>query len=74
MSEPNYCPFCGAHGSLKFVGECFVEDGECFVEDGGFDEDAYEAEGPASKFRCSECGQAFVEWDSGEELDDKGGD
>ena len=64
MSGPSYCPFCGAHESIRYVGECFVEDGD-------YDESnaEYPAEGPASKFRCSECGQAFVEWDSGEELD-----
>ena len=69
MSGPTYCPFCGAHESLKSIGGCLVEDGEYDECSGEF-----AAEGLAIKFRCRECGQAFVEWDPGEEFDAKYGE
>lgn len=54
---PNYCPHCGAIGTLEDIGSVFCEQGE-------FDGKEYEAEGDATHYQCSRCTNQFADWSS----------
>lgn len=52
---PNFCPHCGAAGTLEECGTVFCEMGE-------YDGRSYELEGDAPQYHCSRCDNRFADW------------
>jgi hypothetical protein len=52
---PNFCPHCGAAGTLVKVDTVFCEQGE-------YDGRSYEAEGEGAQYACSRCKGQFNDW------------
>jgi hypothetical protein len=52
---PNFCPHCGAAGTLEKVDTVFCEQGE-------YDGRNYESEGEGAQYACSQCRGQFNDW------------
>lgn len=54
-TAPNFCPHCGAAGTLQSVGSVYCEQGE-------YEGNSYEAEGDGTQYACTRCSGQFNDW------------